>query len=176
MGRPKSVTNINVTQEVVQSVTINPHCSIRQISNVQAISKSSVQRIMKTEKFHPYKVHLIQALTDDDFDKRTFFCEVMMDKCNRNPFFSRKILFSDEATFYLNGVVNRHNYRYWSNDNPHWTVDAHTQWPKKLNVWAGILGDHIIGPYFIPNLNSATYLELLRSKVVPAVKELYPDV
>ncbi|KAJ8923909.1 hypothetical protein NQ315_006685 [Exocentrus adspersus] len=42
----------------------------------------------------------------------------------------------DEPTFYLNGVVNRHNYRFWSQENPHWTCESQTQHPQKVNVWA----------------------------------------
>ena len=33
--------------------------------------------------------------------------------------FYRKIIFSDEALFWLNGFGNRHNMRYWSDNNPH---------------------------------------------------------
>ncbi|KAJ8911487.1 hypothetical protein NQ315_010859 [Exocentrus adspersus] len=54
-----------------------------------------------------------------------------------------------EASFQLNGNVNRHNFRYWSDENPHWMLEKHTQHPQKLNVWAGLFGDQIIGPFFI---------------------------
>lgn len=75
--------------------------------------------------------------------------------------------------FFLNGEVNRHNCRYWSDTNPHWFRETHTQYPEKLNVWAGILGDHIVGPFFIDgNLNGATYLELLDTTVDPTITEL----
>lgn len=30
------------------------------------------------------------------------------------------ILWSDESRFLNNGVVNRHNCYYWSQENPHW--------------------------------------------------------
>jgi len=31
------------------------------------------------------------------------------------------VFFSDEATFYLNGLVNKHNIRYWCETNPYAT-------------------------------------------------------
>src|SRR5437588_198499 len=78
------------------------------------------------------------------------------------------VLFSDESTFTLNGHVNRQNCRYRSNENPHWMREEHTQYPEKVNVWAGIVGNHIVGPFFIDgNLNGDKYLELLQNNVVP---------
>jgi len=41
----------------------------------------------------------------------------------------------------LNGTVNRHNCRYWADENPHWMREAHTQYAKKVNVWAGIINN-----------------------------------
>ncbi len=42
--------------------------------------------------------------------------------------------FSDEATFYLHGLVNKRNIRYWCESHPHVTVEAVIKSPK-LNVW-----------------------------------------
>ncbi|MBZ5796273.1 transposase [Burkholderia contaminans] len=54
--------------------------------------------------------------------------------------------------------------------------ENHTQHPQKLNVWAGIVGEQIIGPYFIEgNLTAATYLNLLQDHIVPAIAHLFPD-
>ncbi|KAJ8956910.1 hypothetical protein NQ318_014328, partial [Aromia moschata] len=47
--------------------------------------------------------------------------------------------------------------------------------PEKVNVWAGISGENIIGPFFIDgNLNGETYLALLQNNVVPTMTNLYP--
>ena len=51
--------------------------------------------------------------------------------------------------------------------------DSHTQHPKKLNVWAGILGQNIIGSYFIEgNINAENYVHLLRTEVVLRIQEI----
>ncbi|KAJ8942962.1 hypothetical protein NQ318_016737 [Aromia moschata] len=128
-GRPK--INENVQQDVILSALENPHCTVRQVSRDLNIGKSSVSNIFKKVKYHPYRVRLIHELAEDDFDRRTEFCEYMMDHNNQNNGFIANILFSDEATFFLNGHVNRQNTRYWSQENPHWMQEYHTQHPQK---------------------------------------------
>ncbi|KAG8243615.1 Gamma-tubulin complex component 2 [Homalodisca vitripennis] len=73
------------------------------------------------------------TLSEDDYDRRVEFCELVMRKCDDNRDFLTNILFSDEATFFLNGNVNRHNCRYWASENPHWITESHSQQPQKLN-------------------------------------------
>lgn len=76
------------------------------------------------------------------------------------------LVFSDKATFKLNGTINRHNCRFWPDTNPKWMLQAYTQYPEKLNVWTGILNDVIIGPFFINDNPIAKYEEdmLMRKK------------
>ncbi|KAJ8933593.1 hypothetical protein NQ318_003349 [Aromia moschata] len=52
--------------------------------------------------------------------------------------------------------------------------ELHTQNPEKINVWSGIIGENIIGSFFIDgNLNGETYLALLQNNVVPPMANLY---
>ncbi|KAJ8960414.1 hypothetical protein NQ318_013695 [Aromia moschata] len=95
-GRPK--INENVQQDVILSALENPYCTVRQVSRDLNIGKSSVSNIFKKVKYHPYRVRLIHELAEDDFDRRTEFCEYMMDHNNQNNGFIANILFSDEAT------------------------------------------------------------------------------
>lgn len=92
-----------------------------------------------------------------------------------NQFFTW-ICFSDEAIFELSRSVNRHNMRYWTDQNPHWMRDYHTQYPEKVNVWAGILYNHIIGLFFIDgNLTAVNYLNLLRNRIIPRIQNVVGD-
>lgn len=174
-GRPKSATNEDKALDVILTVEETPRVSIREIAEHSGISHSSVQRILKTEKLRPYKLCLIHELNEDDFDRRAEFCELMMERCNADENFASNIIFSDEATFMLNGTVNRHNCRYWSRISPHLVEEGHTQYPQKVNVWAGIIGGHIIGPFFLEEtLNADRYLRLLQNRVIPSVAALFP--
>lgn len=172
-GRRKTATNNDKALNVLQSVVENPHISIDRVAQEHEISHGSVSKILKLNKWHPYKLHLCQELSEDDFDRRIEFCDLMMEMIAEDPLLLNNIVFSDEATFELTGNVNRHNCRYWSDVNPHWKRDNHTQYPQKLNVWAGILNDRPVGPFFIEgNLTAQVYTVMLREQIVPAIRDI----
>ena len=172
-GRPSTATNEEKSLDVLLSFIEDPHTSIRKTSQQHEICKFSIQKILKTNKFHPFKVNLVQELNEDDFDRRVEFCEEMMARIVEDPNFASNIVFSDEATFQLNGTLNRHNCRYWAEQNPNWMWEDKTQYPQKLNVWAGILNDQLIGPFFIEgNLTAAKYEDMLRTQIVPRIIEV----
>ncbi|GFX17968.1 putative transposable element [Trichonephila clavipes] len=66
------------------------------------------------------------------------------------PHFHKRILFSDETHFWLNGYVNKQNYRIWSEANPQVYVESPLH-PEKLTVWCAVWAVGIIGPYFFKN-------------------------
>ncbi|KAJ8935370.1 hypothetical protein NQ318_006186 [Aromia moschata] len=80
-----------------------------------------------------------------------------------------------KPTFVLNGTVNKHNCRYWNTENSLWMMEANTQYPEKVNVWAGIINSQIIGPYFFDGtLTGARYLDFLQKFLVPELRMLFP--
>lgn len=58
-----------------------------------------------------------------------------------------------KSVFTLNKKLNSHNYRYWAQDNVHKTIPTKSQQVRQVNVWAGIFGPNVIGPFFIDKLN-----------------------
>ncbi|GFY30971.1 uncharacterized protein TNCV_1629441 [Trichonephila clavipes] len=66
------------------------------------------------------------------------------------PDFHKRIFFSDEAPFWLNGYVNKQNCRIWSEANPQVYVETPLH-PEKLTVWCALWAGGIIGPYFFKN-------------------------
>ncbi|GFW91310.1 uncharacterized protein TNCV_737251 [Trichonephila clavipes] len=66
------------------------------------------------------------------------------------PDFHKRILFSDEAHFWLNGYVNKQNCRIWSEPNPQVYVETSLH-PEKLTVWCALWAGGIIGRYFFKN-------------------------
>ncbi|GFY16513.1 uncharacterized protein TNCV_735421 [Trichonephila clavipes] len=59
------------------------------------------------------------------------------------PDFHKRILFSDEAHFWLNGYVNKQNCRIWSEANPQVYVETPLQ-PEKLTVWCALWAGGIL--------------------------------
>jgi hypothetical protein len=54
--------------------------------------------------------------------------------------------------------------------------DLHTQYPQKVNVWAGIIDDRILGPFFLANnLTGDRYLQFLQLELMPALAALFPN-
>lgn len=170
-GRPTTATDEENSLDVLLSVGENPHVSTNFVSQSVEISRRSVGRVLHKHGYKAYKIHLVQELSEDDFDRRVEFGELMMENIDNNTITLNNVVFSDEATFMINGNVNRHNCRYWCDENPRWMREQHTQHPEKVNVWLGIVGDKFVGPFFIAgNLNSAVYLAMLQQQIIPAVQ------
>ncbi|GFW31470.1 uncharacterized protein TNCV_1288171 [Trichonephila clavipes] len=80
------------------------------------------------------------AIHQSHHQARRRFVEWAQNKIAVVPDFHKRILFSDEAHFWLNGYVNKQNCRIWSEDNPQVYVETPLH-PEKLTVscalWAG---------------------------------------
>ncbi|GFT69141.1 hypothetical protein TNCV_2566011 [Trichonephila clavipes] len=66
----------------------------------------------------------------------SFTSKIMVD-------FHKRILFSDEAHFWLNGYVNKQNCRIWSEANPQVYVETPLH-PEKLTVWCTLWAGGIL--------------------------------
>ncbi|EFN83836.1 hypothetical protein EAI_02650, partial [Harpegnathos saltator] len=55
--------------------------------------------------------------------QRREFVEWFMEQQQVDADFSNKIIFSDEAHFHLDGLVNRQNCRIWASENPRVIVE-----------------------------------------------------
>jgi len=85
--RPKSVTTEDNTNLVSENFRRNPHAPQRRAARELNILRSSLQRIMKELKLKPYKPRLLllQALNEDDPDRRLEFCECFLDSVDEDP-------------------------------------------------------------------------------------------
>lgn len=174
-GRPLTANSPEKTEEVLLTYVENPRTSTRKAAQATDTDKRSVGRILKKHHYFPYKCQSVQELKEGDYEKRVEYCETLRGKIDEDPDFLNYVVFTDEATFYLNGTVNKHNDRLWSDENPHWFREVHTQNPQKVNAWSGMVGRHTIGPFFIQgNLNGESYLDLLQTHIVPAIQALFP--
>ncbi|GFU49823.1 transposase [Trichonephila clavipes] len=85
----------------------------------------------------------------------------------------KRILFSDEAHFWLNGYVNKQNWCIWSEANPQVYVETPLH-PEKLTVWCALWAGGIIGPYFFKNdeghnvtVNGVWYRAMISNFFIP---------
>ncbi|GFV35974.1 putative DD41D transposase [Trichonephila clavipes] len=90
------------------------------------------------------------AIHQNDHQARHRFVEWAQNEIAVVPDFHKRILFSDEAHFWLNGYVNKQNCRIWSEANPQVYVETPLH-PEKLTVWCALWAGGIIGPYFFKN-------------------------
>ncbi|GFX20638.1 transposase [Trichonephila clavipes] len=87
------------------------------------------------------------AIHQNDHQAKRRFVEWAQNEIAVVPDFHKRILFSDEAHFWLNGYVNKQNCRIWSEANPQVYVETPLH-PEKLTVWCALWAGGIIGPYF----------------------------
>ncbi|GFW52864.1 uncharacterized protein TNCV_2394431 [Trichonephila clavipes] len=90
------------------------------------------------------------AIDQNDHQARRRFVEWAQNEIAVVPDFHKRILFSDEAHFWLNGNVKKQNCRIWSEANPQVYVETPLH-PEKLTVWCALRAGGIIGPYFFKN-------------------------
>ncbi|GFS58968.1 hypothetical protein TNCV_68921 [Trichonephila clavipes] len=73
-------------------------------------------------------------INQNDHQARRRFVEWAQNEIAVVPDFHKRILFSDEEHFWLNGYVNKQNCRIWSEANPQVYVET-PLYPEKLTVW-----------------------------------------
>ncbi|GFW81252.1 hypothetical protein TNCV_376001 [Trichonephila clavipes] len=84
------------------------------------------------------------AIHQNDHQARRRFVEWGQNEIAVVPDFHKRILFSDEAPFWLNGYINKQNCRIRSEANPQVYVETPLH-PEKLTVWCALWAGGIIG-------------------------------
>jgi len=169
-GRPKTATNEDNQINTLAVFQRSPIKSPMKAAAEVGISRTSLRRILKEHKYHPYKLQIVHGLDEEDEAVRLDFCQWGVEAIENGILDPSDICFSDEAIFSLNGHVNRHNCRYYSNENPHWRQDVHFQHDERVMVWCGIFCDSVIGPFFFDGtVTGQSYLTMLQNYICPAV-------
>ncbi|GFT48750.1 uncharacterized protein TNCV_595201 [Trichonephila clavipes] len=83
------------------------------------------------------------AIHQNDHQARRRFVKWAQNEIAVVPDFHKRILFSDEAHFWLNGYVNKQNCRIWSEANPQVYVGTPLH-PEKLTVWCALWAGGIL--------------------------------
>ncbi|KAJ8963856.1 hypothetical protein NQ317_004702 [Molorchus minor] len=171
-GQGRPVGNYN-NELVLDQIQENPQINIRTLSRNMHIPRTTViklvGRMLQIQGLHPFHYQRVHDLKPEDYPARIDFCNWVLN----NGRTLRRILWSDESTFTRDGVFNMHNIHFWANENPRVVRRTNFQNRFSINLWAGIVGDQIIGPIELPiRLNAANYLFFLQNQLV----ELMDDV
>jgi len=133
-SRARPVRSIENIAAVAQSVFEQSSTSIRHRSQNLNISRTSLRRILNKDLgMKPYKVQLLQELKPHDHPMRFRFAQWNEQRLVENEHFYRKIIFSDEAHFHLDGYVNKQNCRIWGSENPHVVMEKPMH-PQRVTV------------------------------------------
>ena len=89
-----------------------------------------------------------------------------------NDGFDDWLVFSDEATFHVNGKVNKRDTRIWGTENPH-EIFEHVRDSPTLNVFCAMSKKAVLGPFFFKRatVNGDTYLDLLKKWLMEKLNE-----
>lgn len=174
VGRQRNTRTAEAEARILNSIGNNPNVSVRKIAIQEGIPKSCVHETIREQNLYPYHYQKVQALSATDPAARVNFCNTIRMLHNGDQNFVRNILFTDEASFGHDGLINLHNEHFWSDENPHLSIERGYQNKFSVNVWAGIIGDYLIGPHFFPQrLNGEVYLDFLRNHL-PVLLEDVP--
>ena len=157
--------------------------SAREASRRLGLPPSSVRNILHgVFNQYPYKLQSCHELLPSDTVEREAFARCWaLSKIEQYSSWVFNILWTYEAHFSLHGDVNTHNCRIWATSCPRVYTDKPPRSPK-LTMWCVFTGSFIIGPFFFKKqspisgwkkvkVNAQRYLNLLRLKIVPYLRE-----
>ena len=162
-----------IREEVVAAFGDDPCTSQRQVARDIGIAQFSVNKILKENDIKPYKFVSVQELLPDDLQKRIYFCNTILERNDdEHNVFVNNICFSDEATFHVNGTLNKHNRFIYGKENPkEFSEDKLIRSPS-VTCWA------MTSPFFglqfriLDNtMNGERYGELLQDVVFPLLSQ-----
>ena len=177
-GRKRSAR----TEENVATVSRRIQESSQSVRKMEAelrINRESIRRILRIDlHLKSYKLQTFQNLSNNDKERRLDFCQMIKNMTGTGQMDIKTIIFSDESHIYLNGFMNKQNFRKWSPTKPVGVFDKPLHSPK-VTVWCGLSSNRVYGPYFFQDpdgkaltVTSDTYIEMLNTMFTG---DIYPD-
>ena len=111
-------------------------------------------------------------MTFQQEEERETFCQWLLNKSENFP---QKIIFGDECMWRLGRLsVNRQNWTYWSEENPHIVDEINNQGGKSYMCSVLLVDGRILDPFWFVdengksiNCDQNTYLEMLENHFFP---------
>lgn len=177
-GRKRTARTHRLTKAIAAKIRRNPARSMRGMARDYSVSRATIQRIVREDlKMVPYKHQQKQLLSEATRAKRLERSKLLLRWYADNP--DVVVIFSDEKLFETTKKFNPQNDRILSRSPS--TIPAgvrevyRTQKPASVMVWGAVASNGKKSPLFrIPDgvkINRHVYLDFLKSKVVPWIKE-----
>jgi hypothetical protein len=166
-GRP--LTAEGDVERVRANFLHSPKKSTETAAKELSMSKTRVWRVRRKRlMFKPYRIQMVQQLSDEDHRRRLDFCLQLQDLMSSDDHFLEKVQFSDEATLHVSGAVNRRSVKTWGSENPHAYVEHQRDSPK-VNVFCAISSQKQYSPFFFAEetVIGITYLDILQLLLMP---------
>jgi hypothetical protein len=171
-GRP--LTAEDVIAWVQASFVHSPKKSTGTAAKELTMSKTIVCRVLlKCLVFKPYRIQMVQQLSDEDHRRQLDFCLHLQDLMSSDDHFLEKVQFNDEVTFHFSSAVNRRNVRIWRSENQHAYVE-HQRASPKVNVFCAISSQKVYGPFFFAEetVTGMTYPDMLQLWLMPQLQNI----
>ncbi|GAA50937.1 hypothetical protein CLF_105258 [Clonorchis sinensis] len=154
--------------EQLQSQSTMASSSITQVSQLTGIPRTKVHRIMRHHlHLYPYHFTLLQNITEEDKEQRVTFANWLLDNEEIVP----NILWSAEANFAVDGIINKHNCVIWSRKAPHEYL-THNLCSPHLCVRIGFSSKCLLRPFFFDaTVSGDSYLHMLQTHVILQLKQ-----
>lgn len=170
-GRRRSARTKAAIKKVKQWGKGKSRKSVRIFARKLNVSRESVRRIMKHDlQCKPYKVYKQPKLTEDHKRRRVQFANWIRNNFKKSQ--AKRIVFSDEKLFSVDGVWNRQNERIWAvsreEANEKGGLRGVSKFPGKIMVWLGACANGVSKVVFLEDgtVNHEKYI----SEVLPVAK------
>ena len=149
MNRRRTTRTTGNKEAVLPLAEDNQLKSIRAITQQQGILECNVWRILAANKMSAHNLQRVTLLNPEDYPLHKAFGTWFLQRSATDRTFAASVFFTHEVYFKHGGVFNQHNAHVWALENPHITQPRAAQERFIVNVWAGIFGDYVIGPYLL---------------------------
>ena len=136
--RPRTARTVENIKAVNECFAVDPEKSIQRRSQQHGLSYGTTWAILRKDLgLNAYKIQIDQGLKPADLPKRHNFSRWALGKLAEDPHFGTRLLFSNEAHFWLNGYVNTRNCRIWGEEQPE-AIQELPLHPLKTTVGCGL--------------------------------------
>ncbi|GFX82535.1 DUF4817 domain-containing protein [Trichonephila clavipes] len=151
-GRRRKARTPIFEEGALHAVDQTPGTSVRALAASTGKSPTTIHRVLQGAALHPFHVQRVQSLQPDDPHDVSRFAQWFLNQIAADMHFASSVLFCDEATFSREAMQQRFT----------------------VNMWTGIVGDSLLGPYILPpQLDSHKYL-VFRQEVLPELLTYVP--